>query len=248
MLLKDHMTYSGARLFRWRSYLPLAFLPLMALTLRHGEMVELRLGDIAGDIYEALCVLMAVAGQSLRIATVGFVPNGTSGRNTTGQIADRLNTTGFYSVVRNPLYLGNCMIYLGIAGFTQDVMLTLVMALVLALYYERIISTEEAFLAEKFGPAYLDWAAVTPAFFPRLSGWRAPDLRFSPGMVIRREHASVFAVLLALYLIKLGLHSYGTEREPLPPVWHGLMAAAALALGIIVVLKRRTRVFDAALR
>ncbi len=248
MLLKDHMTGSGALLFRWRSYLPMVFLPLMAITLQNGEMVELRLGDIPGEIYEGLCVLMVMAGQVLRIATVGFVPNGTSGRNTSGQIAVRLNTTGLYSVVRNPLYLGNCLMYLGVAGYTQDVMLTLVLALVLALYYERIISTEETFLAEKFGPAYLEWAAVTPAFFPRLAGWRAPDLRFSPGMVIYREHASVFAALLSFYLIELGLHFFGGEPEAFPLILHGLMGAAALVMAVIVVLKRRTRVFAASLR
>ncbi|MGC9453013.1 MAG: methyltransferase family protein, partial [Oceanipulchritudo sp.] len=51
---------------------------------------------------------------------------GTSGRNTKQQVAYSLNTTGFYSVVRNPLYLGNFFMYLGIALFTHHWWLVLV--------------------------------------------------------------------------------------------------------------------------
>ncbi|MGB8874133.1 MAG: hypothetical protein WCC75_12145, partial [Desulfobaccales bacterium] len=45
----------------------------------------------------------------------GLPPRGTSGRNTQGQVAETLNTTGIYSLVRNPLYLGNFLIWLGLS-------------------------------------------------------------------------------------------------------------------------------------
>ena len=50
---------------------------------------------------------------------MGFAPRGTSGRNTLGQVAEVLNTSGMYSVVRNPLYLGNFVIWLGLALFIK---------------------------------------------------------------------------------------------------------------------------------
>lgn len=39
MLIKDHMSASGNHLFRWRSYLPMVFLPFIALTVQHGEVI-----------------------------------------------------------------------------------------------------------------------------------------------------------------------------------------------------------------
>lgn len=230
MLLKDHLERSGAICFRWRSYLPMVFLPLMALALRRGETVELYLGDALGDLYEWGAILMVIVGQSIRILTVGHVSNGTSGRNTREQIAEELNTSGFYSIVRNPLYLGNCLMYVGLAAYTQAPLLALFLGLTLALYYERIISAEEAFLSAKFGKTYTDWASVTPAFLPRLSGWRAPGRRFSWRMVIRREHPSIYGALFTLFLIDLGFSQLATPPEDLPTAWLWVMLAATVAI------------------
>ncbi len=245
MLIRDHLEKSGALCFRWRSYLPMAFLPMMALALRQGETVELSLGDGLGELYEWAAVLLVVLGQAIRILTVGHVSNGTSGRNTREQIAEELNTTGLYSVVRNPLYLGNCLMYLGLAAYTQAPLLVLVMGLVLALYYERIISAEEAFLSAKFGQAYRDWASVTPAFLPRLSGWRASDRPFSWRMVIRREHPSVYGAVLILFLIDLGFSRYGAQPEGFPFAWYPVMGAATLAVIAAKLVKRHTAILAA---
>ena len=51
----------------------------------------------------------------IRIYTVGTTPAGTSGRNRDKQIAEKLNKTGVYSIIRHPLYLGNLLIWLGVA-------------------------------------------------------------------------------------------------------------------------------------
>lgn len=240
MLLGDHMQRTGQSLFRWRSYVFLAFVPFVALTLFNGELVETRFGEGVGDLYEGLCVAAVVLGEAIRILTVGFVPAGTSGRNTRAQIAEALNTTGAYSVVRNPLYLGNCLMYLGVVGYTQNLTLTLIFALVLVLYYERIIAAEEGFLSQKYGAAYHDWAARVPAFLPRLAGWKRPALPFCLRTVIRREHASVFAAFLALWLVDAGLDALspvpeGTDRTG----FYALGFAMAVELTVLTI-KRRT--------
>ncbi|MFM2355557.1 MAG: hypothetical protein RLZZ528_1293 [Pseudomonadota bacterium] len=242
MLVRDQIAAAGAVLFRWRSYILLGFLPFVLIAVSHGEQIEVAFGDLPGDIVEVLAIAMVVLGEAIRILTVGFVPNGTSGRNTTRQIATQINTTGAYSVVRNPLYLGNCLMYLGVMLFTQSLMLALVMGLVLALYYERIIAAEEAFLSETFGQAYLDWAGRTPAFLPRPGAYRAPELPFSLRMAIRREHASVFAAILSLYLIEVGLHAGAGTGEPIERGWHVLILVAVVAELVILFLKKRTRV------
>ena len=98
--------------------------------------------------------------------TVGYVPRGTSGRNTRKQVAEVLNTTGMYSVVRHPLYVGNFIMWLGISLFFHLWWFTLLIALIFWVYYEKIMYAEEAFLEEKFGEQFLALGRKNPAFYP----------------------------------------------------------------------------------
>lgn len=230
MRLTRHMETTGANLFRWRSYLLLAFLPLLFLTAYNGEVIEHQVGPFWGDAFEIGAILLVVTGQALRIFTVGYVPRGTSGRNTHDQRAEELNTTGIYALVRNPLYLANCMMYLGIALFSQNLVISMAMALILLPYYERIIAAEESYLSAKFGAAYDTWAEHVPAFVPRLTGWVPPSMPFSVRSVITREQSSVVAAVVALYLLEYALHNLGGEAEVMSPLWHW-------ALGLALVLK-----------
>lgn len=244
-MLTNQFVTSGTWLFRWRSYLPLALAPLLFWASRDGEVIEHGVSPLLGEAIEAIAILLVVLGQALRIATVGFVPRGTSGRNTAqGQVAERLNTTGVYSLVRNPLYLANCTMYVGLVLFSQHLWLVAVVIPVLALYYERIIAAEEAFLLQRFGQDYADWAARTPAFWPRLHGWQAPDMTFSLRTVLRREHASIFGAVLALYLVELGLHSLPDTPETMPMVWHGVLAVAVVLELAALIIKRYTRLLE----
>lgn len=247
MRLVDHFHTSGAILFRWRSYLLPAFLPVIFQAATGGERIETAFGDLAGDAVEGWALLIVAAGCLGRILTVGFVPRGTSGRNTgEGQVAEVLNTTGVYSLVRNPLYLCNCLICLGIAPYTQSLVLVLVFALVLVPDHERSIAAEERFLAAKSGPAYEDWAARTPAFWPRRTGLVPPGLPFSARWALRREHATVAGAVLALCLVEFTLHLMGGEGEPVERGWIALFAVTLVAEAVLHVVKRRTKLLSVA--
>jgi protein-S-isoprenylcysteine O-methyltransferase Ste14 len=235
MLMYQHMRQSGDLLFRWRSYILLSFLPFFLHAIFRPEPLEHILGEPYEDIYEVLCLLAVAGGLALRAVTVGFVPAGTSGRNTTGQIANELNTTGMYALTRNPLYLGNCITYAGIFLFTQDLLLSFALVLFLVVYYERIIIAEEAFLAERFGAEYTRWASKTPVFFPRLGGWRRPALGFSVRSVLRREYSGWFAAIACLFIIEATREYFG---EAVPEIDYGWLAA--LSAGAFVYLTLRT--------
>ncbi len=105
----------------------------------------LRFADHGLDWPGAGCLAVALLGQLLRFFTVGFVPRGTSGRNTRGQVADTLNTTGMYAVVRNPIYLGNFIIWFGLSLLMRSVWFTTVIVVFFTVFYERIIFRRRRF-------------------------------------------------------------------------------------------------------
>ena len=104
---------AGTFLFRWRSYFPLGALVLVVSQMRHVAHGGARYPDSLP--WGALCLVVALAGLGVRAYVAGHVPQGTSGRNTRSQICEGLNTDGAYSMVRHPLYLGNFLIWLGVA-------------------------------------------------------------------------------------------------------------------------------------
>jgi protein-S-isoprenylcysteine O-methyltransferase Ste14 len=157
----------GRFLFRWRSYLPIALLVPLLTALPASGWFEAAFGEEAETAWDVFAALVAFLGLGVRIATIGFAPAGTSGRNTRAQRAETLNTTGLYAVVRNPLYLGNAIIVLGLA---LSVKVWWMVPLALAgtwAFYAQVVRAEEAFLTERFGVVYERWKAVTPAFLPR---------------------------------------------------------------------------------
>ena len=107
----------------------------------------------AGDWgWQAMCWAVGLLGVVIRAKTIGHVPPGTSGRNTSeGQVAETLNTRGMYSLVRHPLYLGNYFMWMALVLATGRLDFALVVTLAYMMYYLRIAMAEEAFLAGKFG-------------------------------------------------------------------------------------------------
>ena len=200
MALQDEFERSGNWLFRWRSYLPLMMIGIFLLALRGYEYPGYN--EHLDHLWELLCLLVSFFGLGIRILTVGHTPKGTSGRNTKKQVADTLNTKGIYSVVKNPLYLGNFFMGLGIALFAHMWWLTIIYILVFWLYYERIIFAEEAYLRNKYGDEYLEWANSTPAFLPKLSKYQKADLPFSLRNVLKREYNGFFAVIVVMFILE----------------------------------------------
>src|SRR5579863_6980049 len=103
MVLRDQLESSGAWLFRYRSYLPLAILPVFAICL--ASSTYLGRSHRLNEFWQAGCMLISFLGLALRVIVVGRAPVGTSGRNTREQAANTLTTTGMYSLVRHPLYV-----------------------------------------------------------------------------------------------------------------------------------------------
>jgi methanethiol S-methyltransferase len=83
------------------------------------------------------------------------------------QRTHRLATTGPYTYVRHPQYMGFILIMLGFL-LQWPTLPTLVMFPILVVMYVRLARREEREALAAFGDAYARYAPNTPAFFPRI--------------------------------------------------------------------------------
>ena len=160
------------------------------------------------------------------------------------QVAAELNTTGCYSIVRHPLYLGNLLMWLGPAVFVRSLWIVLICLLAFWLYYERIMCAEEDFLETRFGSRFRAWSAATPALFPLFRSWETPRLPFTVRRVLRREYNAFLAIAALFCLLVLWrswLHGPGLT---LPASWMLLLATATLTFLLCLVVKKRTSLLE----
>jgi protein-S-isoprenylcysteine O-methyltransferase Ste14 len=252
-MLRERIEHDGEALFRQRSLIPLVIVPFAIAALDEGALLDQAMGWPIGDVWTAGALLVSLAGLAIRWATVGCALPGTSGRSTSAPRAEALNTTGMYSVTRNPLYLGNFVAFLGIAIATKAWWFPVMLALAYWIYIERIIAAEEAFLSRKFGVPYEDWAGRTPIFFPRLALWRAPNRRFSFKSVMRREYNGLFAVASSFMTLEFVSEVLIQGMEPIDWLerewfWPAQFAVAAVVFFTLRTLKRRTRLLQVDVR
>jgi len=200
MDLKEEFEKEGNWLFRYRSYLPLivliAGMAVYLNTKNHPQ--KLFPLEAPYEIYhEFFCLFISLIGFFLRSYTVGYTPKNTSGRNTReGQVAEILNTSGMYSIVRHPLYLGNFFMWLGPAALTGNLWFIAGFCLLFWVYYERIMFAEEQFLLRKFGDHYIQWTRTVPAFIPKFSGFKKSNLSFSWKKILKQEKNGLAGIFL----------------------------------------------------
>ncbi|HET6229803.1 MAG TPA: isoprenylcysteine carboxylmethyltransferase family protein [Longimicrobiaceae bacterium] len=238
MALREELVREGNWLFRWRSYPPVVLLLLVIASLPAARNPDTWQHHRA---WVAFCVAVSIIGELIRCVTVGHAPAGTSGRNTRGQLAEQVNTTGIYSVVRHPLYLGNFVIYMGAAMYPGLWWMAAIVALVFWLYYERIMLAEEEFLRGRYGAAYEEWAARTPPFIPRLGGWKPAALPFSLKTVLKREYAGVFGITTAYFVLHVASMAIFRRRVDVSPLWWGVFALGLVTYLVLRTLRRHTR-------
>ncbi|MBK7479963.1 MAG: DUF1295 domain-containing protein [Bacteroidales bacterium] len=237
MALVHELERSGNWLFRRRSWLPVVFIAagIAALYLTNRQAIIFNLTP------ELLFLGVSLLGEAVRVYTVGHAAKNTSGRNTVaGQIADELNTTGIYSLVRHPLYIGNFLMWLGPVLFVRSPVFLIIFILVYWLYYERIIFAEEQFLRKKFGDAYDIYSEKVRAVLPRFKGFVKPSLPFSLKSVLKREYNSFVNIFLIFTLLDLFRNYFLSERIYLTPMWIYMTVPTLIIWLVIRLMHKKT--------
>ena len=199
---------------------------------------------VLNEAWQLFCLAIAFLGLAVRVITVGRAPIGTSGRNTREQVANTLTTTGIYSVVRHPLYLGNYLIFVGIALWPHVWWLAGLTTCIYALYYERIMLAEEAFLRERFGETFEAWAERTPAFVPKLHGWKPSTVSFCWRTVLQREYNALILIAGIFFVFDLIGDSFAEGHLRIGYGWFGFFLGIFLIFATLRTLKKRTKLLQ----
>lgn len=242
MSLRNELEQSGSWLFRHRSYLPLILIAFFLPCL--GTFTYLGQSKFLNEFWQGFCLAISAFGLVVRIITVGRAPIGTSGRNTREQVASTLNSTGIYSVVRHPLYLGNYLIFMGFALWPHVWWLAVLTTCIYALYYERIMLAEEAFLRLRFGETFEKWSGETPAFIPRFRGWKPSVVPFCWRTVAQREYNAFFLIISVFFLFDFIGESIAEGNLHLDYAWFGIFIGGFVIFAILRGLKKHTTVLN----
>jgi len=243
--LQESIEQQGNFLFRYRSFLPLIILLVGIIVF----VIDLQNGLLANDAsyltLQKIGLAVSCLGLAIRIIAVGHTPANTSGRNTKEQLADEVNTSGIYSTVRHPLYLGNFFMWLGAVILIGNGWFMAVFALAYWIYYERIMYAEEQFLRRKFGELYLSWANSTPAFIPSLRHKVKSRYPFSLKKVLKKEKNGVFAIFLLLLIFHVLRLSVLQQQFVIHYDWvFWSTAASGVLYFVLKVIKKYTRILD----
>ena len=212
MKLQESLENQGEILFRNRGFIPLLFVAF-SIPVGYYNSYELITSNSSVEYavlgFSLACIFL---GHLIRVQVILARQDATSGRNRNEQVADSLNTKGWYSIVRNPLYVGNFLIWFGLSLYLFSFWLSLTLVLMFWTYYERIIFAEEAFLTRKFGQQYSDWCNKTPVFIPKISGYKSLDYEFSLSKVIYSEYSSFLSTATCFLFVSL-LREYSIHHE-----------------------------------
>ena len=184
--------------FKSRSFTPIPILLMMLYFARPNSP------------YFFLGIVLIVIGEIIRLRSVSFAGGETRTMNVG---ASSICKSGPYSIVRNPLYIGNMMIYVGfafVAGSVYVVTISTITFVYFFIQYSLIISLEEEALKEKFGNEYITYKKLVPSIIPRINNtFRNYDtIPSSLAKTIKTEKRTLQNILLVSLLLFLRIKSF----------------------------------------
>jgi protein-S-isoprenylcysteine O-methyltransferase Ste14 len=198
---------TGGWLFRQRSWLPL---PLVAaLLLIAPSQSPAWAPGVSPAALWTIGLLIVALGEGVRLWAVHHI--GAISRTRSDRLGP-LIATGPFAYVRNPLYLGNILLWAGFSISARLLWLTPIIVILLALEYHAIVRWEERLLTERIGEPYIDYLAGVPRWVPRWAPSRARQLPqhsavFSWRQTLFSERGTLIAVVLGVLLLWLKARS-----------------------------------------
>jgi protein-S-isoprenylcysteine O-methyltransferase Ste14 len=197
----------------------------------------------------AVGAVVALLGQIVRGATIGLRYVVRGGRNRR-VYAEDLVTEGLYAHTRNPMYVGNLLIMVGLA-IASNSWATIAVAVPLGLFmYASIVAAEEDYLGQRFGAAFRAYCRDVPRWLPKISGLGTTlrSMRFRWRRLLVKEYGTPFgwvSVLVLMTMYNLWLNGQWTARlSDVHLLEHILMGAVAVWFVAWALKRTQTIVAD----
>ncbi len=189
------MNNIATKIFKYRSYTPIPFLILM-LIYENATVTSLAVG-----------FAIAFIGELIRLWGVSWA--GSETRTTGGVGGSFLVISGPFAHVRNPLYVGNILMYLGLGIMSMSLFpyLQIIAILFFIMQYLFIVKEEEEFLKIKFSSDYKKYLENVPRFGWRLKPYKVesilqPEFILSKGLKSETRTLQAFGTAALLIIIK----------------------------------------------
>ncbi len=189
----------GGWLFRKRTSIPLPIVLALLIITPYTEP------SAAGQLVLAGLVIV-LAGELIRMSGVHHI--GSVSRTRSERLGPLIDH-GPFAMVRNPLYIGNILLWVGFAVSAQLLWLAPLVVVLLALEYHAIVRWEERLLESRMGENYRQYMRRVPRWIPNLAGrsTSGQDAAFSWTQTLYSERGTLIAIV-AGYLL-LGLKARG---------------------------------------
>ena len=178
--------------FKNRSYTPIPI-----------ALMIIYFAGTAGSTFSSIGVILLLIGEAIRIWAVSHAGGVT---RTVNVGAPSLCTSGPYALSRNPLYLGNMFMYIGIvliASIQNGLFMVMITAAFFIIQYTLIVSLEEETLDNLFGNEYQEYKKNVPPIIPRLTPWNGAKKTKPTTLLqtLKTEKRTLQNVSLILFLI-----------------------------------------------
>jgi protein-S-isoprenylcysteine O-methyltransferase Ste14 len=194
----------GNVIFRARDVL----FPVVLLTVAFGTSPRLVGASTSTDHFvDAIGILVSMTGQALRVMVIGLVYITRGGQNR--QVwANSLVDTGMFAHSRNPLYLANLLLFLGLAIVHNGWAMYVIVLPFFVVSYVCIIAAEEQYLFGRFGEIYADYSRRVPRWLPSLRGFSSTlrSAQFDWLKVLRKEYGTPFAWMTGTLMLLVWEH------------------------------------------
>ena len=186
-------------------------------------------------------LFVTILGQLIRGLTIGLayiVRGGKEGK----PYAEGLVTEGIFNHCRNPLYVGNILMLLGVGILANSLVYVAIVIPIFLFVYQAIVLAEENFLRGKFGSGYDVYCSKVNRWFPNLGGIGKTfgSMHFNWKRWILKEHTTQFIWLVGITLILLlkypELTGFDKDRRNL--VLGIILGLLVLLYGLVRYLKK----------
>ena len=184
-------------------------------------------------------------GQLIRGLTIGLayiVRGGKDGK----PFAEGLVTDGIFNHCRNPLYVGNILMLLGVGILANSLVYVAIVVPVFIFIYQAIVVAEEDFLRKKFGPGFDDYCKKVNRWFPNGKGIGKTfgSMEFNWKRWILKEHTTQFIWLIGITLLLLFNYPELTNHnEQLRNILLGIILSILLFIYLLIRYLKKTGKF-----